>query len=1717
MYKFINKQKKLKLGQKTVFKTGAPSNEPHSSAESQNTKETKESVNKLTHEELNKLKNKIEQSHIKFANKESISYDQSIFKEGTVVEVNRNVENLRDGEKFKTQSRTKRGEQFILTGDYKVLEYSRNKQERVYWQIKDSEGKTNYILGESITPIKSTTTTKKPDTSPEHKPEKNTETKTETQNPLAEKAKKTQESYLETPRRKLDRLSVSLTNYKPTRLENANFQNPDTLKNILKNDQVSDLERSKIENSMNALGINYTEIANILKENSNTLPLSELIIKTPIHSESEMKELREEFKVTTQGRAIQKEISKLEKSKNPEDKIKLTQKQTEFKSTQEAYAKQHYKEHLDYYRKNPSTKSILAGYIKKTQQLSLSNNSTDQAEFMIRYQKLKHISELANTLQNIKPKQNNNLNRDSIENIKLNNTAKKLTDWAEFNADRLNLSKEQIQNLKNNLSEKAFGAEETNLQILAMVQLATNQTLDELQSGLTIERKNGKLTINPDTLGATQLDRLTIGLAYTKGLDQSFFDRMLDKDNLTEAINTLQNSKSFTTAKRMMYYLELKDTQPSQKAYTHLNQIFDKNYSGNLSKKNDRYYTKTLEDSLGGSTIAVESTNILRRFTSDLSVYQNILAEVEVNGLVSEEKLISKFNQLIQLGILGAKMDEKLPKSEKLHLERLAKNNLQISKEDFKNGLSSAQISLIRYGAVYEQIRDDFLKNSDRSPNKLLEKSKLTEGDPQAAYAALATALQYIENGNLAIGRDTDSIDLPNGFKLKGGGALGVYVLENPKVSLGGSLTIKKDLNKKNTFYISTGAGVGFGPDTLETGINTEIGLSSKSSETMTAEIAAGGGLTLAGINVYIRGGLKENRILKDQNERFAKGIEKSSERKLSKQEITYLKNLANQKELSEQDIASASKFFPSLEETIQSDPGLQKVSPQELANFKANYIQTILRQINNMSIEEAEGVNWNAALGVGALITPIGVIPYITLSGGVEWGGDTKIMKLYNPNKKLNEQQLRDQLRAALKEAPKGTKLQIVSESGYATNIQGREVVVKGANEVVTNLEIGNPVNKLNTLRENTGLNFSTLRAPYFLKASIDDYRKVREGINTAKSTKVNVYLDPALENHLKIDSQQGFGELQVKLLEGQIPDNIVILRETIVNPSTSGGTSTEVKISFTTRENLLTGSEIEQSANLNQYISYDKFGRPTTNTETNNLAYNKLQQNETVSYGKNFTQEEANKLAEYSDGLISRSTTKLESSTHKPTAKLDQLIDNLAKDTKLVEELAKLTIHNIENGQRVDHVAAAELIKTKLGVEYKNLSKEDYLYVYGNLLPETFRSINSLTPSQRVEAINKLATQYVETYVKSLAKTHRKANGEKFTEAEQGVIIKNLSQHSKVKESFKISLLAPEVLLEGAGGSQNKLDLNGYNLYTTAHRQNLQGLRNSQITKVFENQIVKGSLTEFNSNSIPNQSERDLVNQFLHSLSEEIPSLDTNSVQPEALKNPEIRKQFEDILNSKTALLMMSTTPFKTNHQKISLLGAMYGPENLLLIEQIYEKMDKSNQLPIGMIINNPKAFQVMKQLTSDIQEVHNSQGTVEFKTYKDSPIEIKVNEESGVVLIGKCANPTYLYKRTLETKLNIEETNPAAGKAKVTNIYNLKEARRENMNRIGASTKASYKPKAEIIPPEDKIPPKDDTPGETPPEEKITPSKNDDVAKGVTTDSEGNTNDAANDSPF
>lgn len=1714
MYKFLMRNKKPKIRQKALFKASGPSANPAGSTESQKEPESREVIYGLTKEKLKNLKSKVEQTHIKFSNKETKEYDQNIYRGKTIVEVNKQVENLRDGNAFQQVSKVSKGEKLVLTGNYKVLEFKQNGQERVYWEVVTKNGEKNYILGESITPLKTVEQTKgntqemkKAGVSNEQaefiqetktKEESKTETKQQSNetNKQPEKSKETQE-IKETAAQRLKKLTDITSTYKAETFKNKNLQDPSFLKNILKNDQLSDLQRNQIENSMNTLGLSFDKLSKIISENNNTLYLSNLLDSTPQENETEMAELRTQYELSDEYRSLDKEIKKLEKSNNPEDKNLLSQKKQELKNKTEEYALNEYKDFMDYYRKRPDTKSVYAGYVKQTEALSQKTDTKSKTEFELRYNKLKSVYELASTIQNLEIRNEGlSINRDNIENIDTSQSISQVKAYAKENASKLGLGTKELNQLEANLQNKAFGEEERNLYLLAVILLATNSNVNDLRKSAVIQGKNNNLSLHTNNLTNLQKDKLVLGLANSESISKGFFDNLTDTDNLTETLYTLQQSKSFSKAKSIMYIHELKTVSESQKGYTHLNQIFDINYTGNLSKNNDRYYTKTMEDSVGGANIAVESSNVIRRYSADLSQYQTILQEVEVNGLIDPKKLQNKFNELIKLGALGLKFDEKISKSQKNYLENLTKGGLKVSDEEMNSGLSNAQISLIRYGTVYEQLRDDFLKSSDKSPNRLLEKAGFTETDPQATYSALSTALQYIENGNLAVGGDTTIKNFGDGWVLKGSGSAGVYVLENPKVSTAASLTIKKVTENGNKYYISAGLGVGFGPDEINGGVNIEAGSSFKTSETREVELALGGGLIIGGINVYARGGLKENNILKDKNNRMASGLESISEKKLTKEEIIYLKTIASKPNLTQEDIAKAAQYFPGLEEAIKVDPALRNLPKDKLEVFKSNYIQTMLRQLENMSIEQAEGINWNAALAIGVLITPA-PIPYIMPMVGVEWGGDTKIMKLYDNKNQLTEAQLKEQLHESLKAMPAGTKLQIVSESGYAANINGKEVVVKGANETVSNLEVSNPVEQLNSLRGHTGIEFSKYIQPdgkvseNYLTAKLDDFTKLRQGLNAPSTTKVNIYVDPALEKSLTFGHMDGMGSFGIRLNDGQIPSNLVMLKESITTPSTSGGSTTEVKISFTTRENLLTGSDIENSANLLNYISINKNGIPEMNRYENNLNRNKLSINQNVKLNHNFTRQEANLLAEYSDQLISRSSTTLERNTHTPTQKLDTLINKLAGEKDLLQKLAVYTTQRIERGQEMDLQKAYETIETQAKeLGYNKLSKEDYLYIFGNLLPDTFRPINSLTPEKRIEAINKLANQYVEDYVRSLTKNNLKPNGERFTESETQIIIKNLSKHSMVKDSFKASLEGNQVALESA----NKLGLTGYEIYTTAHKGKLKGLRRSQITPSFDTQIVKGSLTKFDTKTIENEQERLLVNQFLQSMGEQLPTLNSNDFTLENLKKPLMKDQIKQVLNSKTALQLMSTTPFSSNGKKVSLLGAMYGPDALMHIESFYAQMDKLGTPPVGRILPNGAAREAMVQLINDIQKIDQAQGTVKLQTYKGEPLEINIKEDAGVVLIGKCANPTYVYQRKLNAKLSITDYNPAAAKASTSKIYKLGSATRENMSRIGFATKLSLTPDTptpnkkppEKIPP--KVPPK--VPPKTPPSKKIPP---------------------------
>lgn len=1671
---------------------------------SQKSLEVSKEINN-TQKEIQKIK-----TSIKFSNrKENLNLSPD-FKNGTIIKVSKkeNLRTLQNNDLAIKESLNKNTE-LILTGETLTLINDKNNQSRTYLEVVTANGETAYIIGESVQVSKTIENNDKANIennknltaqqqqylkkllpSLETKQTVTTETKVETKPESAASVKlENTEIKQESPNEKYLKLQKEIVKYKATRLKTDKFQNPNYLRNLLKNDQVVDSDRTKIENAMNNLNISFAELSEMIDSNLNTLPLSKLIQAKPLPNEDEFEEAKKEFYLSPEGGKLNKEIEQLKKSKKQSDKIKLIQKQDEFAQKQESYGLKRYSGLLEIDIKNPAYKSVLVGYLKRTQKLSESKNPKDQEQFQARYEKLQSIYELASTLQNLKPNATIDIDRDQVEDLDASYMKEKVIGYSGFLSP--NLQKKVTQNLENGLFDK----KEKKLLLLATIQLSTNKTLPELLNSDAISKEKGKLKINPDKFSKIEMEKICIGVAYSPDISKSLIDNLLDKDNLTEVIYKLQTSKQFDKAKLSMYQYEL-NQNPKNAGYIHLNQVFDKNYYGNVSKQNDRLYTRTMEDSLGNQSISVTSESVLRRYSSDLAQYQLVLQEVEENGLINEEKLLNKFNQLIQLGGLGVDLNEQLPYKQKNHLKE--KSTGKLTAEELRSGLTPSQISLIRHGAVYEQLRDDFLKTSKNSPNKKMQQMGIPESKINSAYSAISTALQYINSGNIAIAGASNGKDLGDGWKLRSEAGGGVYFLENPQVTLAGGLEIQK-VDKDSTFQVSLTGGVGLGPKTLGAGVNLETGGTAKINESLTFELAVGGGLTVGGINIYGRFGLSENNIAQDQELRFTKGLENMrANQKLTKEQITYLKNLSNSQELKAKDIEAVSKLFPIIDEAIQKDPKLQSLPQAQKDAFREGYIKTILQSIHNMSVEQAEGINWSVAITPGLLITPIGTIPYIMLGGGLEWGGETQIMKMYNTSsQKIDEATMRTYLKNNIKKTP-NKELKIEANGVYAmTSKDGKEIVVTGTDKAIQNIEISDPLAKLNSLRSNTGLEFQPAAANYpnFYNVKIDDFSTVREGINSANATRVNVYIDPAIKNEVSLRPKSSTGEFSLLFQNDNLPENLVILRETITTPSTSGGTTTEVKISFTTKENAHTGSEIENSSNLASYVSFNKFGKPEFNNIENNLNFDSLKKNNKFTYNENFTTREVRDLGLHSKYLLNRSKAKFESGTYRPSQKINTLINKLAENPKVMQELAKVTIENIQNGKSVDAKAASEIIQ-KSGaaneLNLSNLSKEDYLYIYGNLMPNTYRAINALKPEDREKAINDIAESYVTEYVTSLCKYRLKPNGKAFTSAEQKIIISHLSRHSMVKENFRQSLLTPEVTLENVGGPTNKENLNGFQMYTTAHKGNIKGLRNSQITNVSETEIVRSSLTKLDKSTVPSDSDRELINEFLLSLEDPMPDFNSNEITQESIvKNKEIGKKIFEVLNSRTALMLMAVTPYKANGEPVSLFGAIYGPEDLIIIEEFYSKMDQYGKFPIGIIGNtkNPNAERVLKRLIDDVQKVHQSHNTVTLKDYKGKDIQVNVKQEAGVVLIGKCANPTYLHKRNLTAKLSYKENNPAAAKASTSTRYEQGQAKRSNMQGFNIGTKVDLsapkvptpEPKKPNIPREPNTP---DTPPDTPP---------------------------------
>ena len=1656
---------------------------------------SKESVTQQTQQDLQTLNSKINFT------KRPEKIDTNLLKPNTKVETTKR-ENLRtlnqnNNDLVISQKNLPEGHPFTTTG--KSIQLKNNGVSRTYIEVIAPNGDKGFIIAESLKVSdqqkSETSKTTKPETvepstastSPETSPKEKGWFSETISKSSASKPKETKEQKEETNTEKINRLTRSIGQYEATRFPNQNFHNPDYLKDLLKNNQVNDVDRGRIESSMQHLGVSYEEISDFIKNGLNTLPIYRLLESKPLPIEQEYKDLEKEFYISKEGIKLQEEIKKLEKSDKPQDKILLAQKQEEFTSKQRVYAETGYKENLNYYTKNKSSQSVLNGYIQTTRKLANSNNPDDQEQFRARYEKLESAYQLANTLKNLQILEATEINRDKIEDVDVGNMSKMILQWINNPNSKAKLSQDLKDTIKDKLDTGLFTKKDKNLLLLATIQLATNQNLAELKRGKKIIQTKDGLQINHLAFNNLELDKIAIGLAYGPKLEKGVWDKLFDKDNLTEVVHKLQSSSQFETAKRRMYYHEIKNEPEKANPYTHLNVIFDRNYYADITKTGDTYSTVTREDYNGRDKQKVENQSVLRKYSADLSQYQQILLEVEENGIINEDKLLNKFNELIQLGSLGVDMNEQLKASDKNHLKKIA--TLPLTKEDLQIGIGKSQIELIRHGIVYENLRNDFLKNSPKSPDKSLQKLGIPESQVNSTYAALTTALQYLGSGNIAVGKSLPAKDLGDGWSLKPTGAAGAYILENPQVTVAGGLQLKKT-DKKSTFQVSLTGGLGVGREGVQAGVNVDTSRTEKITESLTVEIGAGGGLTIAGINVYGRIGFSKDNIGQNQDLRFQQGLESmNKEAKLTKEQITSLKGLANKSDLSPSDIQTAESFFPSLAEAIQKDPQLKEANPKDIAAFKKGYIETVLQAINNMSIEKAEGVNWSVALTPGVLITPVGPVPYLILGGGLEWGGETKVIKIFNPNTKLEESQMRELLQDQIQNQP-NKSISLQANDVYAMHtIDGKTIVVKGTDKNIQNINIANKSESLNQLRSNSGIEFSETRQGYdgFYTAKLDDYAKNRADIkNAVNASQVKIFVDPSVKDHIDLlpnpnASQEDKGTFRVSFTERSIPDNLVILRETITYPSTKGGVNTEVKISFTTKEHPLTGSQIENSSNNSSYLAFNRFGEGTKHENKDNTKFNTLQTQGKFEYNKNISSEEAIQLGENSQYLLERSKKGLEKTTHTPTEKLDELVTALSAKPDLLKNLAELTVINIQKGKRVDLAKASQLIQSETSkLNIPQLSKEDYLYIYGNLMPNTYRSINNLPVKERETAINKLADSYVRDYVTSICETNTKPDGKKFTEQEKQTIINILSANSLVNNEVKKSLEASTVLTEKIGGPANTKNLNGFQMFTTAHRGNIRGLRNSQITPLMETDIIAGSLKKLNEDQKITPEDKQIINEFMLSMEDPIPSLDTTRLNFENLKNSEFQKQISETLQSKTAMLMMSMVPYTANGQSISLLGVLYGPETLTVINDIYKSIDTKS---LSETINNDDSkLQTLKTLLTDIQKVHASHNSVNLLDFKGQPIEISTQHESAVALLGTCANPTYLHKRTLGATVNYQEGTLAAAKANKNIIFKNGPAQRDNMNQIGFATRVEApKPKTPTPTPEPEKPNK--TPGPNP----------------------------------
>jgi hypothetical protein len=1464
---------------------------------------------------------------------------------------------------------------------------------------------------------------------------------------------------------------------------------PKNLKYAIDQEQIPYQARVTINETLNKYGITISQFQDMMK--GNKLSLNQLLRTTISENDSDYKAIAARFN-DPEAQELEKEIQELQaKAKEVNEggiRYNSIQRRIDRKQNKIERKKQQFVE-------SEIQKLNVQDYTSTTAVLEDFDDPNQAQDVQRRHNKIKDLVDLQKTmasLGNFEQNQANltgknleqskkNLSPDKIEFAEIDPQLEKSllnklnnNEWREAN----NISDAQAKNL-----EKIIKKDQNSLILLSTLIYSEGNFSEANGKAFYSYSKPGKegAILRPGNFNEDNflelLNLVSTGLYSNGTLRQN--ERI---NNLSEANYLIQNSPNYSAVRQAAYRNQLEKTpalynnesREQLRLQAHLQRILDTNITGPYSVEKgifdqERVSTQSQVDYMGGATQSYENPSTIKG-KSELSLYNDLVDQISNGDQLDKSKFESKMQELMELGKIGMFYDPSIDKSYRDKLKAIESPYVGGTQGEL---LSPQAVTLIRYGLIYEDLYENFTK-SDRSPDKKFEQAGIN--NPQMVYPAIAEALTVIETQNLtnlSVGSSKEK-ELGNGFSLEFAGAASASVpveikefkIKHPSFGAGGAITLSKDLSDKFTWNVlRVSGGTELKTDkianiSLHGAVETGFDYKADEYTSLGAGVNAGigkllfiDGVPVPTLNFTLSG--ERRGIDKAEDDMYYTNVEKlrGSASELSPEGKAIMQKLRNGEDINKAEINTLEKELPFLREPFENDPKLQNISPDLVFEYQKAILVTMTQRLENISTEEARGLNVGVSFTVGTIIGT--GVPYFIPTVQFEWKGRRveKIQTLSNAS--IQDQTVIDELKAQSKNLSKGETLEFTTQSGIFIIDDKGEINILKPTEELSEIQGANYEKKLQSLRQQTGLNFQRTETNGKYKVSSDDF-KLRQNVESKvqKSEELEIHIDPILKESIQIQGT-GNGEFSLEFKDGKIPDNLLILREDRILPTTLGKANSFSKISFTTSERALTGSELTNLKGQESFYRMNKQGDLITEKIDNSLNRNEGTP-DTLDYTQTLSPEEIQELANNSEYILSRTSERI--NQHRPKAELDRIVKKLTGDKATLEKLAEYTTRQLDRGEDIQVGKAIDLIKQSAG-EDVSLNKEDLIYILGQVNPYTFRSINELTPTEREQAAEKLAKQYVSEYVTSLAENGyvRKSNGEKFSTAEQQSIINVLQAHSGLKESFRDNVLKEGNVVTEQIGTGKYQNLEGAILLTTAHRGKMRGLRQTIVSRVNPTEIIKDSYTDLNKEGIP-ASQLNLVKEFLVGIHDSI-------VPVENLKS------YEDLtekskaailrtLSSKTAMLMTNIRAFQDNGREIALIGLMYGPKNLEAINKFYQSVDSNSQFPD---LSNPEEFQAIMQFVNDIQKVHNTyDGQVTFEDMNGNPVEINLETEAGVVLIGNCANPTYVYNRkmTANTQLSTPELGAARAKSTAGSFQQGKS--KAKLRRIGFGTKLEPQPK-------------------------------------------------------